>query len=215
MGHPKKKRKKFSKPIHPWETNRIEKERKLMKGYGFKNKKEIWKMQSKLRKFTKQAKNLANLATLQAEKEKKQLLNKLYKLNLLNKNANLGDVLTLKLDDIANRRLQTLVFKRGFARSIKQARQFIVHGHVFVGNRKVTFPSYIVNQDEENIIEFDKTSSLSSQEHPERLKPEEKKKTKKASKKEVKKKSAKKEKKVKRKEKPAKKTKKVKQNEKY
>ena len=38
------------------------------------------------------------------------------------------------------------------ASSIKQARQFIIHGHVFVGNKKVTVPSYLVKKDEEATI---------------------------------------------------------------
>ncbi|MDP7610203.1 MAG: 30S ribosomal protein S4, partial [Candidatus Woesearchaeota archaeon] len=44
MGDPKKQRKKYSKPSHPWQTERIEVEKVLMKEYGLKNKKEIWRV---------------------------------------------------------------------------------------------------------------------------------------------------------------------------
>jgi len=83
---------------------------------------------------------------------------------------------------VMDRRLQTQVFSKGFARSTKQARQFITHGHVMIGEKKITIPSYLVKQDEENLIRFDERSSLTSPDHPERTivkkeKPEVKKET--------------------------------------
>ena len=41
MGNPKRHRKKYSTPAHPWQRARIEEERELSKEYGFKNKKEM------------------------------------------------------------------------------------------------------------------------------------------------------------------------------
>ena len=41
MGSPKKQRKKYSKPSHPWQKARIEEEKALKKEYSFKNKKEL------------------------------------------------------------------------------------------------------------------------------------------------------------------------------
>ena len=38
MGDPKKIRKKYSTPKHPWEGARIEEEKKLLKDYGIKKK---------------------------------------------------------------------------------------------------------------------------------------------------------------------------------
>tara|TARA_Y100000034_G_C6897857_1_gene414404 strand:+ start:217 stop:873 length:657 start_codon:yes stop_codon:yes gene_type:complete len=160
MGHPRKKRKKYSTPRHPWQAERIEKEKKILETYALKNKKEIWKMQSILSKYTTQAKNLANTKTEQAKKEKEQMIGKLFKLGLVKKNANVDDVLGLNLSDIMGRRLQTLVYKRNLANTPKQARQFISHGHIFIDNKKVSVPSYMVNTDEENKIEFKEGSSL-------------------------------------------------------
>ena len=43
MGQPRKSRKKYNTPPHPWNAERIKNENKLMTKYGLKNKKEIWK----------------------------------------------------------------------------------------------------------------------------------------------------------------------------
>jgi len=77
-------------------------------------------------------------------------------------------VLGLTINDVLDRRLETVVFKKGFARTCKQARQFILHGHVLVGGKKLTSPSHLVTVDEEARIEFMPTSSLADPEHPER-----------------------------------------------
>jgi len=42
-------------------------------------------------------------------------------------------------------RLDNVVYRLGFARSIRQARQMVVHGHVQVNNKKVNIPSYILS----------------------------------------------------------------------
>ncbi|MCK5062381.1 MAG: hypothetical protein KAR23_00485, partial [Candidatus Aenigmarchaeota archaeon] len=52
--------------------------------------------------------------------------------------------------------------RKKLANSHFQARQFIVHGHIFVDGVKVTSPKYIVCQDEENLISFSSRSALAS-----------------------------------------------------
>jgi len=172
MGDPKKTKKKYSTPIHPWQAERIEEERILTREYGFKNKTEIWKMNSILRNFLRQAKRLAAIKTEQSKKEKIQLLNRLIKLGLLPETASLDDVLDISLKDLLERRLQTLVFRKGMSRSIKQARQFIVHRHIMINNKKITVPSYLVSKAEEEAIVFSGKSSLFNPDHPERKKEE-------------------------------------------
>ncbi len=39
MGQPRKSRKKYNTPPHPWNAERIKNENKLMTKYGLKNKK--------------------------------------------------------------------------------------------------------------------------------------------------------------------------------
>ncbi|MEK6974006.1 MAG: 30S ribosomal protein S4 [Nanoarchaeota archaeon] len=171
MGSPRRPRKKYETPEHPWRKERIESEKVLVDDYGLVNKKEIYKMDSRLRSYFRQARSLISSTSLQSKKEEKQLLEKLYKYNLIqDKNTKVENVLNLKLKDVMDRRLQTLVYKNGLAKTIKQARQFIVHGHIFVNGRKVAVPSYLVLRDEENKINYDTVSGLSDPENQERAK---------------------------------------------
>ena len=178
MGDPRKLRKKYSKPIHPWQKFRIDDEKVLLEEYGLKNKKEIWKIASKVKEFSIQAKSLIASTTEQGEKEKMQLLAKLNKIGLLSENADLDDVLGLEIRNLMERRLQTMVYRKGLAKSAKQARQFIIHQHIMVGNKKITVPSYIVKRGEEDIISFAPISQLADPEHPEREQKKKEQKTK-------------------------------------
>lgn len=175
MGAPKHQKKKYSTPSHPWQRERIGEEKILLKEYGLKNKKEIWRMDSLLGRFKQQAKNLIARTDAQSKKEEKQLVVRLAKLNLVKENAKMDDILGLEIKNIMERRLQTQVVSKGLAKSTKQARQFIVHGHVFVGDKKITVPSYLVRLEEEAQIKFDDGSSLANSEHPERMTPKSKK----------------------------------------
>lgn len=168
MGDPRKARKKYSTPIHPWQKFRIEDEKVLIQEYGLKNKKEIWKIASKVKGFSRQAKNLIARTTPQGEKEKRQLILRLNRLGLLSQEANLDDVLGLETRDLMERRLQTMVLRKGLAKSPRQARQFIIHQHIMVGNKLMTSPNYLVKMGEETTIAFAPTSQLSDPEHPER-----------------------------------------------
>lgn len=171
MGDPRKHRKKYKGPAHPWEKSRIEDEKKLIQDHGLKNKKEIWRTFSKLKRFTAQTKRLIRDKGLpQAVKEEKQLLDKLYKLNLLEHDAKLEDILSLDIKNLLERRLQTMIYNLKLALSLKQARQFITHGHIFVNGKKIDVPSYHVLRGEENLIEFNPKSKLANSEHPERKK---------------------------------------------
>jgi len=170
MGQTKRLRKKYETPAHPWQKDRIIEEREYIRSYGFKNKKEIWRELGGLKKARAQAKRIiADKLSTQAQKEKDQLLDRLIKYGLLTKDSKLEDVLGLKVIDFFNRRLQTIVFKRGYARSIKQARQFIVHGHVMINGEKVTSPSYMVSLAEESQVSFNPLSTLAKDDHPERV----------------------------------------------
>ena len=44
-------------------------------------------------------------------------------------------------------RLDNLVYRIGFASSIRQARQMVSHGHIFVNGKKINIPSYGVTVD--------------------------------------------------------------------
>ncbi len=147
----RKIRSKIKKPREPWNKERIDKENQLIKTYGLRRKKEIWKVESTLRSFRRRARDLA------AKKDKNQekiLLDKLQKLGLLNKDASLDDVLGLTVERLLDRRLQTFVIKNNLANTPKQARQFIIHGHIAVDGRKTIHPGFIITPNVENKISF-------------------------------------------------------------
>ena len=154
--------------MHPWQKDRIDREKEIKSKYGLKNKAEIWKANSELKRYTSQAKNLVGLDTEQSNKERKDLLARLQRFNLVVEETKVEEVLNLTIHDILDRRLQTLVFKKGLARSVNQARQFIVHGHIMVKGTKVSVPSYMVSREEEHDLSFNPVGSLSKEDHPER-----------------------------------------------
>ncbi|MEM4235601.1 MAG: 30S ribosomal protein S4, partial [Candidatus Anstonellaceae archaeon] len=78
------------------------------------------------------------------------------------KSMKLEDILGLSVRDFLERRLQTLVVRKGLARTQKQARQLIVHGFIAVNGRRVTIPSYFVTAMEEPTIEYYKPIDISS-----------------------------------------------------
>ena len=171
MGDPKRIRSKYDTPVHPWQKERLEEEKSLVQIYGLVNKKEVYKAGSRLKKFKDIAKSLVSKSESQAEKEREQLFRKLKSLNLVQEEL-LDAVLGLELEQLMERRLQTIVFKKGLARSVKQARQMITHRHITVNGKMITSPSYLVTVSEEANIGFYVGSSFDDEEHPER-KPKE------------------------------------------
>ncbi len=143
-----RKKKRYNKPRNIYDKVRIEEENKLIKEYGLKNKREIWKAEFAIEKIRNQAKKLI---TAEPEEQKK-LFDKLNKLGF--KVEKIADILALNKEDWLKRRLQTIVHKK-FANTPKQARQWIVHKHVKINGKAVNVPSYIVKVDEEDKISVD------------------------------------------------------------
>jgi small subunit ribosomal protein S4 len=171
MGKPKFSRKKYETPSHPWQEDRIKAENELTKKYGLKNKREIWKAETKLRNYRGQAREFsAKISTgdAQSKKESDQLLMSLSRMNILKPNSTLDDVLALNTESILSRRLQTLTYLKGLANTPNQARQLISHGHIAIANRKVTIPGYMVTKDEEDKISYIAASPLNDTMHPAR-----------------------------------------------
>jgi small subunit ribosomal protein S4 len=158
MGDPKKPRKKWEGPRNPWRKEVLIQELKLLGMYGLRNKRELWRAQTLVRKFRHQARSLLAAPKEIREKTEKALLKRLYNLGLLPENATLEDVLGLTVEDLLERRLQTIVYKKGLARTIHQARQLIVHGHIAIAGRRITSPSYIVSRAEEELVDYTPTS---------------------------------------------------------
>ena len=171
MGKPKFSRKRYDTPSHPWQEQRIHAENELIRKYGLKNKREIWKAETTLRKYRGQARELLAKVDSDDPQEKKeinQLLTHLTRYNILPLNSTLDDVLALETEAILARRLQTLTYLKGFANTPNQARQLIVQGHIAIGENRITIPSYKISKKEENEIGYAPDSPLNDVSHPAR-----------------------------------------------
>jgi small subunit ribosomal protein S4 len=169
MGDPKFLRRRYDTPKHPWEATRMEEERKLLERYGLKNKRELWKAQSILRGFRRQARELQarlRAGEEQARRETDGLLGRLSRLGVLAVGTpTLDDVLALSTEDVLRRRLEWIVFAKGLAPTPKSARQWIVHGHVSVGDHRVRRPGTLLPSAEEARLGYTVTSPIADDGH--------------------------------------------------
>ena len=149
MGDPKLSRRLWKKPKRPLNYDLMMEELKILGTFGLKTKRELWKANTELSRLRLQARSL--LALRQEDREQKEpiLINSLSKIGLVDKNSTLDDVLNLQVADLLSRRLQTIVQRKLYFKTPYQARQAIVHGHIMIGERVVTIPSYTVKIDEE------------------------------------------------------------------
>jgi small subunit ribosomal protein S4 len=170
MGDIKKQKKKFDTPRFPWRTDVLQEELKLLGQYGLRNKRELWRHKTMISKFRGIARSLIGQPPEARKKIEEELLRRLKKHGLIHETAVLDDVLDLTTEDILERRLQTIVFRKGLSKSIYQSRQLITHGHVSIGNRRITVPSYLVAKTEESEIAYTPQSALSNLNHPLRQK---------------------------------------------
>jgi small subunit ribosomal protein S4 len=176
MAYPGKKSKTYETPRHPWQETRMAAEVQLVKAYGLRNKKEVWKAASMLRMYRSEARKL--LATVASGQEgglqghyktqSEEILAKLIRYGIIKSDSDIDDILSLKTENILERRLQTQVLRLGLARTVIQARQFITHGHIAINGRKATIPGMLVSKEDEMHIGYYGNSPLVSESHPER-----------------------------------------------
>ncbi len=147
----KRKHKKYSRPKRPFDKKRIEEEAQIKKEFGLKNKREIWRAEAQIKSIREKAKKL-----ISAEEEKQKELFERLKKKGFNVNS-IADVLGLDKRDYLKRRLQTILFEKKLAPTIKTARQLIVHRKVLINDRVIDSPSYIVPVELEEKIVVKKT----------------------------------------------------------
>jgi len=145
-------RRSWEPPKHPWRREVLATEVELVGKYGLRNKRELWKTRTILRKIRSRARSLLALPPLERMKEEENLKRKLINYGLINENATIDDILSLTVEDILKRRLQTIIYEQKLAKSIYHARQLIAHRKVIVGKNIIASPSYLVKKDEENQI---------------------------------------------------------------
>lgn len=143
MGDPRKERRDYKKPKRPLDKVRIDRDAAIINRYGLRNRREVWKAESMLKRYRRKAR--AFLASEGGE----DFISSLRRKGII---SDKDDVLDLKLEDILDRRLQSMVYNKNLANSMRHARQLIVHGHVSVNGRKVTIPGYMVDIEEEDLI---------------------------------------------------------------
>ena len=160
MGDPKTPRRIWKKPKRPLNYNLMMDELKTLGTFGLKTKRELWKARTNLSKLRHQARSLLALRQEIRKEKEPVLINSLSKIGLVDKNSTLDAVLNLQVTDLLSRRLQTIVQRKLYFKTPYHARQAIVHGHVMIGDRIITIPSYVVKIDEEPKIHLIPESSF-------------------------------------------------------
>ena len=162
IGDPRRLKKKFKKPRNPFERERILEELEFIGRYGLRNKREFWKMRTIVGNWRDLARKSRTLPSEQMVDVQQTLIKKLVKLGILGQEADFDDVLLIGVEDLLKRRLQSLVFEKGFAQTIYHARQLVVHRHIQINGKVINAPSYIVKKDQEDYIGLTATSPLSA-----------------------------------------------------
>eukprot|EP00703_Trepomonas_sp_PC1_P004844 JAP91762.1 Ribosomal protein S9 [Trepomonas sp. PC1] len=157
--------KSFNTPRRPFNSPRIKSELELVGKYGLRCKREIYRAKFMLSKIRKTARKLL---TLEAENpirkfEGDALMRRLHVLGVLENDKNeLDYVLSLKIDDLLKRRLQTVISDNSTTKTIHQARVWIKHGHIQVGNNTVNVPGFLVRSASEKYIKIAEQSPFGS-----------------------------------------------------
>lgn len=153
MGAPKRNRRKHNRPKEMWDLERIKSSNALIDHYGLKNMKELWKAQTEIGRIRRNARLLLS-GGQGSENIKGTMFAMLERIGLAKAGATVDDLLDLKENSMLERRLQTIVFRKGLAKTVKQARQLTVHGFIAINGKKVNKPSYIVDVKEEAGIAY-------------------------------------------------------------
>ena len=153
----------FWRPKKPFEKERLDEELNSVGKYGLKNKREYLTAQYALSRIRKAARDLLTLDKKDTRRlfEGEALLKRMIKLGVLKpENATLDYVLGLKTEQLLERRLQTVVFKRHMANTVHHARILIRQRHIAVGRQLVNIPSYLVRVNSEPHVQHSLTSCI-------------------------------------------------------
>ena len=168
MGDPRRQKKKYVVPKKPYDTDRFEEELQYIGTYGLRNKRELWRHSTDLSNYRRQARNLLALPPSERQQTEKELVDKLARIGVLEEPL-LDHVLDLTLENVLERRLQTIVFRKGLAASMHHARQLVAHGHIALDGARVTTPARLMTVGEEDRIAYTTKSALNDQSHPARI----------------------------------------------
>ena len=144
----------------------MDEELKLVGAYGLRNKRELWRIRTELSTLRRRAREALSLEPVERADREQEMIRKLHGLGLVGERATLEDILSLGIEDLMERRLQTVLYRRGLAKTLFQARQLITHGHIAIGGRKVKAPSYKVTRIDEANLNYAESSPLAGKDHP-------------------------------------------------
>lgn len=160
MGDPPKLRNKYEKPKRLWDADRLQEDKGLKHDFGLKNAREIWLAMAILKKYRREARRLLSLAAEEREADAPRILARLDRMGVLAQGASVDDILSLNVRNILERRLQTIVLRKGLAYTMAQSRQLITHGYIKVGDRVVTIPSQMLFKGEEAAVAYSRPIEL-------------------------------------------------------
>ena len=145
---PKRQTKKYSRPRKIFDIALMKEENDLIKKYGLKNRREVWRADFAIGTI----RNIAKRLITAPENEKETFLEKQRAKGFDVKN--IAEVLSLNKEDLLKRRLQSIVVSKKLAATHKQSRQLITHKHVTLEGHKINSPSHLTTVDEENSLEL-------------------------------------------------------------
>ncbi|MFI5412406.1 MAG: 30S ribosomal protein S4 [Candidatus Micrarchaeales archaeon] len=154
MGAPKRNRKQYDKPKDMWNLQRIGADNALLEEFGLNKMKELWKVQTELSRLRSNIRMLLSGSSTQSSFIQEKMIGRLSKYGIASSDATLDSLLDLKENAFLSRRLQSLVFKKGLAKTSRQARQLIVHGYIAVNGKRMNKPGYLVPAEEEMHIGY-------------------------------------------------------------
>ncbi|MDE1874415.1 MAG: 30S ribosomal protein S4 [Candidatus Micrarchaeota archaeon] len=161
MGAPKRIRKKYETPSMMWDSARIQREHELKSKYGLRNLRELWILNSELRRIKQNARSV--LSGKSSEQTGKDIVARLSRYGIVKNDATPDDLLVIGVEALLERRLQTVVLRKGFAKTTKQARQLIAHGIISINGRRVTSPGHLVLASEEQAIAYYKPFKIQTE----------------------------------------------------
>ncbi len=172
MGDPRRIRNKFDRPKKLWDVDRVKHDKELKIEYGLKNMSELWRATAELKKYRREARRLLSLSEEERKDDAEKILKKLFRLGVLKEGAKIDDVLSLEVRSILERRLQTIVQRKGLARTMAQSRQLITHGYISMGGRRLTRPGITIYPKDEALIAHTRPIDISVRPEEEAPEPE-------------------------------------------
>ncbi|HUK49672.1 MAG TPA: 30S ribosomal protein S4 [Terriglobales bacterium] len=92
MGDPKRTRKSYETPRHPWRRDQLEVELHLIGDFGLRNKRELWRYKTMLSEVRGIARSLLGSTEEERARLEKEYLSKLSRIGILSESASIDDL---------------------------------------------------------------------------------------------------------------------------